>query len=72
MAQPPSQADRVSTLVNDLIALEERLRLGRPSHAAFDEHEEEASRIANSLRAIFRGAAPRHAPLARTATGAWF
>lgn len=58
MAQPPLQADQLSRLIDDLLALEQRLRLGRPSHRAVDDHEEEASRIADDLRGCSAAARP--------------
>lgn len=73
MAQPPCKADQLLKLADDLLALAERVRLGRPSHRAVHDNEEEASRIADAVRAAFRGPSRATAPvLGRTATGAWF
>ena len=59
MAQPPSQADRLSRLIDGLLALEERLRLGHPSHRAVEDNDETGRALAAELNAIFAGRQPR-------------
>lgn len=82
MAQPHSRrspADGIALLVQDLEELERRMRLGPTSQRAHDNNEEEALRIANAIRAVFRGilapapsAPPLHVEQIGTRCRAWF
>lgn len=79
MAQPRSQSagqlsDAVTTAIDALTALEQRMRLGHPSQRAFDQHEADAARICADLRTAARGVADRsdYSPIARTQHGGWW
>ncbi len=72
MAQPNRHpADNIAVCIADLMALEERMRLGHPTHRAHDDQEEEAQRIVTEIRAVFpdRARTPVNAPVARVGTG---
>lgn len=58
-AQPPSQADRLSEALDDLLALEQRIRLGHPTHAGVEDDVDEGRRLAQVIHDIFHGQAGR-------------
>lgn len=48
-AQPPTLADCVTDAIDGLMALEQRMRLGHPTHAGVEDNVDDIRRLAGKL-----------------------
>lgn len=53
-AQPPTSADMVERISDDLDALLYAMRLGHPNHRELERQADVAHELADRLRAVFR------------------